>query len=66
MKEYKSPSLAVDIIIDCITDNGRGAVLIERKNPPFGWALPGGFVDDGEALMLQFVKPKRKLVWMLS
>jgi ADP-ribose pyrophosphatase YjhB (NUDIX family) len=25
-------------------------VLIERKNPPLGWALPGGFVDYGESL----------------
>lgn len=25
-------------------------VLIKRKNPPFGWALPGGFVDYGESL----------------
>jgi ADP-ribose pyrophosphatase YjhB (NUDIX family) len=25
-------------------------VLINRKNPPFGWALPGGFVDYGEPL----------------
>jgi len=29
---------------------GRGIVLIERKNPPYGWALPGGFVDYGESL----------------
>lgn len=27
-----------------------GIVLIKRKNPPFGWALPGGFVDYGESL----------------
>ena len=24
--------------------------MIKRKNPPFGWALPGGFVDYGESL----------------
>jgi 8-oxo-dGTP diphosphatase len=28
----------------------RGIVLIRRKNPPHGWALPGGFVDYGETL----------------
>ena len=27
-----------------------GIVIIERSNPPFGWALPGGFVDYGESL----------------
>ena len=27
-----------------------GIVLIERRNPPFGWAIPGGFVDYGETL----------------
>jgi ADP-ribose pyrophosphatase YjhB (NUDIX family) len=42
----KNPYLTVDIIIE-IND---GIVLIERKNPPFGWALPGGFVDYGEPL----------------
>ena len=30
--------------------NKCGIVLIKRKNPPFGWALPGGFVDYGECL----------------
>jgi 8-oxo-dGTP diphosphatase len=28
---------------------GRGVVLVERANPPYGWALPGGFVDYGES-----------------
>lgn len=48
MKEYKSPSLAVDIII--INSEGK-IVLIERKNEPYGWAIPGGFVDYGEKLV---------------
>ncbi len=43
---YKNPFPTVDIIIRI---NG-GIVLIERKNPPYGWALPGGFVDYGESL----------------
>lgn len=46
VKVYRNPLLTVDIIILI----GRGIVLIERKNPPFGWALPGGFVDYGESL----------------
>jgi 8-oxo-dGTP diphosphatase len=41
-----TPLLTVDAIIE--TDGG--IVLIERKNPPPGWALPGGFVDVGESL----------------
>ena len=44
--EYRNPFPTVDIIIEI---NG-GVVLIKRKNPPFGWALPGGFVDYGESL----------------
>lgn len=42
---YRNPVPTVDIIIEI---NG-GIVLIERKNPPHGWALPGGFVDYGES-----------------
>jgi 8-oxo-dGTP diphosphatase len=37
----------IDIIIELA---GGAIVLIERKNPPHGWALPGGFVDYGESL----------------
>jgi len=46
-REVRAPLLTVDIIIEL---EGRGVVLINRKNPPFGWALPGGFVDYGETL----------------
>jgi len=42
---FRNPVPTVDIIIE--TEGG--IVLIERKNPPFGWALPGGFVDYGES-----------------
>jgi len=42
---YRNPVPTVDIIIEI----GDRIVLIERKNPPFGWALPGGFVDYGES-----------------
>lgn len=42
---HRNPVPTVDIIIEI----GDKIVLIERKNPPFGWALPGGFVDYGES-----------------
>jgi len=47
IERYRNPFPTVDIIIEGV---GGGIVLIKRKNPPFGWALPGGFVDYGESL----------------
>jgi ADP-ribose pyrophosphatase YjhB (NUDIX family) len=44
---YRNPIPTVDIIIEI---ESKGIVLIKRKNPPHGWALPGGFVDYGESL----------------
>ncbi len=48
----KTPYLAVDGIVKLFTPEGnfRGIVLIERKNPPVGLALPGGFVEVGETV----------------
>lgn len=46
VKAYRNPVPTVDIIIEIIG----GIVLIERKNSPLGWAIPGGFVDYGETL----------------
>ncbi len=48
--QYINPVPTVDIIIEVDTEEGHGVVLIFRKNPPRAWALPGGFVDYGEAL----------------
>ena len=42
----RNPFLTVDAIIEI---NG-GIILIKRKNPPPGWAIPGGFVDYGETI----------------
>jgi len=36
--------------VDAIIEIDEGIVIIEMSNPPFGWALPGGFVDYGESL----------------
>ena len=44
--QYKNPIPTADVIIE-LDD---GIVLIRRKNPPHGWALPGGFVDYGESV----------------
>lgn len=38
------------VTVDAIIELKEGIILIERSNPPFGWALPGGFVDYGESL----------------
>ncbi len=45
-----TPKLTVDIIIELVDQPERPILLIERKYPPPGWALPGGFVDIGETL----------------
>ena len=46
----RNPLLTVDIIIEIGEGPDRGIVLVKRKNPPLGWALPGGFVDYGETV----------------
>jgi len=51
-----TPLLTVDIIIEA----AGGIVLIERKNPPEGWALPGGFVDVGESVAAAAVREARE------
>ncbi|MGF1613252.1 MAG: NUDIX domain-containing protein [Gammaproteobacteria bacterium] len=48
MSQPKTPLLTVDIIIELTDRPQKPIVLIERRNPPYGWALPGGFVDVGE------------------
>jgi 8-oxo-dGTP diphosphatase len=50
--QFRNPIPTVDIIIemDVAGAGEKQIVLINRKNPPFGWAIPGGFVDYGETL----------------
>jgi len=54
--KYRNPLVTVDVIIE----NNNGIILIERVNPPHGWALPGGFVDYGESLEAAAVREARE------
>ncbi|MGE5184930.1 MAG: NUDIX domain-containing protein [Acidobacteriota bacterium] len=47
MTEYRNPKPTVDVLIELAGAPGQ-LVFIERKNEPHGFALPGGFVDEGE------------------
>jgi len=60
-RKFRNPFPTVDIIIEIMAGRKRrGIVLIERKNPPPGWALPGGFVDYGETLEAAAVREARE------
>ena len=50
MPRPTTPLIAADTIMELHDRSENPIVLIERKNPPFGWAIPGGFVDIGETL----------------
>jgi ADP-ribose pyrophosphatase YjhB (NUDIX family) len=52
----RNPVPTVDIIIEI----GGGIVLIKRRNPPYGWAIPGGFVDYGETLETAAVREAKE------
>lgn len=54
---YRNPAPTVDVIVEL--PDGR-IVLVERRNPPPGWALPGGFVDYGESLEAAAVREVRE------
>ncbi|MBM4261704.1 MAG: NUDIX hydrolase [Deltaproteobacteria bacterium] len=55
-ENFRNPLPTVDIIIEL----HEGIVLIERKNIPHGWALPGGFVDYGESLETAAVREAKE------
>jgi len=56
VEKYRNPFPTVDIIIEL----DKGIILVLRKNPPCGWALPGGFVDYGESLEQAAVREARE------
>lgn len=57
-----TPLLAADAIIELTDKPGRPIVLIERKNPPYGWAIPGGFMDVGELLEMAAIREAKEEV----
>lgn len=57
MASPRNPFPTVDIIIEL---SAGGIVLIRRKNPPPGWALPGGFIDYGESAEAAAVREARE------
>jgi ADP-ribose pyrophosphatase YjhB (NUDIX family) len=56
MQGFRNPLPTTDIIIRYAD----GVVLIRRKNPPGGWAIPGGFVDYGESLEVAAVREAKE------
>ena len=54
--EFRNPTPTVDVIIE-VPD---GVVLIARSNEPRGWAIPGGFVDEGESVSAAAVREAKE------
>lgn len=57
MPEPRGPSPTVDVVISLPEDR---VVLVRRRYPPPGWALPGGFVEVGETLETAAVREARE------
>ncbi|MBI3451123.1 MAG: NUDIX hydrolase [Acidobacteria bacterium] len=55
----RQPRLAADCIIQIDGDPAR-IVLVRRRNPPHGWAIPGGFVDYGESVEAAAVREMKE------
>jgi 8-oxo-dGTP diphosphatase len=59
MPKPETPLLTVDVVIEHPSGDGR-VLLIERRNEPAGWALPGGFVDVGETVEQAAIREARE------
>ena len=57
LDEWKQPKVTVDVLVE---DPAGRILLIRRRNPPHGWAIPGGFVDVGETLEAAAVREIRE------
>ncbi len=60
MARPQTPIIAADAIIELADRPGRPVVLIDRANPPHGWAIPGGFVDVGESVEHAAIREARE------
>lgn len=60
MARPETPLLTVDAIIELVDRPGRPVIFIERRNPPHGYAWPGGFVDIGERLEVAAVREAKE------
>ncbi len=56
----RTPPVAADVVIELSDRPGRPIVLVERRFPPPGWALPGGFVEIGETVEVAAVREARE------
>ena len=57
MTEHRNPAPTVDVVISLPGDR---VVLVARRFEPVGWALPGGFVDEGETVEAAAVREARE------
>jgi len=50
--DWPRPAVTTDIVVLADREAGLSVLLIRRKGEPFAgqWALPGGFLDQGETL----------------
>ncbi len=60
MRLPQTPAVAVDLVIALEDRPGAPVVLIQRRYPPLGWALPGGFVEVGESVSQAALREARE------
>lgn len=56
-EEYANPTPTTDVVIH---EPGKGIVIIKRNNVPYGYALPGGFIDDGEQAEIAAIREMKE------